>query len=364
MPDDASFISRPSPPLAADHNPPSPSPPLAPDHARENSGHPPRSSTPETNPTPPRPPQSGWHAFRTGASLTARYPQLLLLSWAVNLLAALLLAALPAITLATGPGNRPVMRDMADGLDTWLWIETLMSPQAAMQLSGTAPDAGLSIGLGTVFLWTLLAALILPVLAWLAGGFLQGGILTAYRDAPLPFRWRRFLWGSWHWWAPFLLLGALQGFAALLFLLPLVAGALFAFAAGTAALGWILLALAAAVNLLGLALFEWTRILAVAGDTRDVFRALGRAARLLVRRPRPILLLYFLTLAAAALLHAVYRLGLLPILPLDAWLLVLLVAQTFLAARIFLRLLRLAGLSTLTAAPNPRSAESPFQEAP
>ncbi|MBN1659671.1 MAG: hypothetical protein JXA93_14795 [Anaerolineae bacterium] len=283
---------------------------------------------------------TGWQAFRAGTSLTARYPQLLLLAWAVNLLTALLLAALPALTLATGPGNRPIMRDMAAGLDTWHWIESLMSPQSAAHFPET-------IGLGTVLLWTLLAALVLPMLAWLLGAFLQGGILLTYHGAPHPFRWRRFVRDCWHWWGAFLLLGALQGLAALLFLLPLIAGALVAFGAGSTALGWLLLALALAVDLLGLALFEWTRILAVAGGPRDILRAFGRAACLLVRRPLPVALLYLLTLAAAAVLHAIYRLGLLPILPLDAWLAILLVTQTFLAARIATRLVRLASATTL-----------------
>ncbi|MFL7809289.1 MAG: hypothetical protein AB8I80_11700, partial [Anaerolineae bacterium] len=282
---------------------------------------------PDLTPPSPRIPRTGWAAFRTGISRLGRYPRLIFLAWAANLLAALLLAAIPAFALATGPGDRPVMHDLADGIDTWFLLETLMSSQAEMQLAETSPGADLSIGFEPVILWTLLALLVLPFLAWLTGAFLQGGVLLTYHDAPRPFLWRRFLWGCWHWWGAFLLLGAFQGLAALIFLLPLIVGAIGAFLSGTSALGWLLSALAFFANLLGLAIFERTRVLAVSDDTRNVFASFLQALRTLIRQPLPVAILYLLTAAAGLLFQAIHRLGLAPLIPLDAWLPVLLVAE-------------------------------------
>jgi hypothetical protein len=137
----------------------------------------------------------------------------------------------------------------------------------------------------------------------------------------------------------------------LLILTPLA----FASAVAVALVGdwllWLCAPALALLTLLGLALMEYTRILSVTDGTRNIFRALGRALRLVWRQPLAVLALYLLSLLLAALLHAVYRVGLMPYLPLDKWLLVLLVQQGFIAARLGARLARLAGGVTLTGVP-------------
>jgi hypothetical protein len=73
--------------------------------------------------------------------------------------------------------------------------------------------------------------------------------------------------------------------------------------------------------------------------------------RLIWQQPLAVTVLYILSLVLAALLHAVYRMGLTPYLPLEWWPLVLLVQQGFIAARLGIRLARLAGGVALTGLP-------------
>ncbi len=280
---------------------------------------------------------NGWRAFLRGFSLAGRYPQTWLLLFAANLLSALLLAALPALTLGSGLGHRPAIQDVADGLDAWLVVE-----RGLAGVAGTAPEtppetAG---GPGGVLVALLLMAG-LPLAAWLPPAFLEGGILHTFLQAG-PFRWRPFLTACWHWWALFLLLAAVQGLATVLLLPPLV----FAIAAG-GAVAWIGLPVLALLIVAVLALTEYIRVLAVARSTRNPFQAFALATRFVFRRPAAVFGLYALSLALVALLHALYRLGLMPLLPLQQWLLVLVVLQTFILLRLGTRLARLAGACTL-----------------
>jgi len=269
----------------------------------------------------------------------------LLILFAVNLLTALLLVALPALGLL-GPAHRPAVRQAADGVDAWLVIETMMSPLTNAVLEGSTeptPPPGLQQGI----LLVLLTAALLPLLSWLPASFLTGGVLLTYAEAPPSFRWRRFLWGCWHWWGSFLLLGAVQGVASILLFAPLIGAAGGAIAAAGGWLVWLVVPLLALVAVLWLALMEITRIAAVVGGRRNVARAFGGAVRFIFRHPLPVAGLYGLALLLLALLHALYRLGLMPHLPLDWWPLVLVVQQAFILARLWARLARLAGGVTL-----------------
>jgi hypothetical protein len=82
---------------------------------------------------------------------------------------------------------------------------------------------------------------------------------------------------------------------------------------------------------------------AVANHTRHLAWAFGQAVRLVRRRLPAVAALYGLTLGLVVLLHAVYRLGLLPLVSLERWLLVAVVQQSFVAARLATRLVRLGG---------------------
>lgn len=281
---------------------------------------------------------NGWRALLQGLALARRYPQIWLLLFGANLLSALVLASLPALSLASGLAQRPVIQDVADGLDAWLVLETAMSPLTGAALEVPAETAGSGP-------WGLLAALLLlaglPLVAWLPPAFLEGGLLLTYLQ-PGPFRWRAFLGVCWHWWGLFVLLAAGQGLAALLLLAPLV---IILTVAGGAA--WIGLPILALLLMAGLALAEYTRVMAVAGGTRNPFRALALAARFVFGHAPAVFGLYALSLVLVALLHAVYRLGLMPLLPLRWWPLVLAAQQSFILLRLGTRLIRLAGATTL-----------------
>jgi apolipoprotein N-acyltransferase len=291
---------------------------------------------------------NGWQAFRRGLSLSLRCQQVVLLLFAVNLLSALLLAILPALALASSLGHLPAIREAADGVDAWFVLESMMSPLTSVALEQDPAEAGL----GQAALLGLLIAGILPLLAWLPATFLNGGLLLTYVEAvrrkaqgqdPLPFRLRRFLWGCWHWWGAFLLLGVIQGFAFALIVLPSIIVGVLAVSAVGYWLAWVVLPLLGLLVVLGLVLVEWIRILAVVTGTRNLFRAFGQAVRFVFRHLLPVTGLYGLSLLLVAVLHAVYRLGLMPVLPLDWWPLVLLVQQTFILARLLTRVARLAG---------------------
>jgi hypothetical protein len=268
-----------------------------------------------------------------------RYPQLLAILFAVSLASALLLATLPALVLASGPAHRPAIRDAADGLDAWLVVEALLAPVGDAALVGEAPVEDLSGGIETAILLGLIVIVALPLVAWLPGAFVMGGVLLTLHEAPAPFRWRRFLWGGWHWWGAFLLLGIFQAVAVAVVLGPLVTAAILV----QGPLTWVVVGTAALVSVLGLALLELTRVVAVTSDTRHLVWAFRQAVRLVRCRLPAAAGLYSLTLGVVALLHAVYRLGLRPLVPLESWLLVLIVQQSFVAVRLVTRLVRLAG---------------------
>ena len=191
----------------------------------------------------------------------------------------------------------------------------------------------------------------IPVMAWLPAAFLSGGVLLTYADAQqspgerssLPFRWRRFLWGCWRWFGAFLLLGVVQGLASGVLFVPLIGIAVGGVSLAGGWLAWIVVPVLTCVAALWLALMEYTRIVAVIRGTRNVFRAFGDAVRFTVSDFSAVAGLYGPALLLLAALHALYRWGLMPNLSLERWLLVLVVQQAFIIARLWARLARWAG---------------------
>ncbi|HET89507.1 MAG TPA: hypothetical protein ENN99_02020 [Chloroflexi bacterium] len=302
---------------------------------------------------------NGWRAFQLGISRTIRYWWVVLILFGVNLLSALSLAVLPAGSLASQFGHRIAIQAAADGVDAWLVVETLMSPLSSGALGGQSV-LELANWLQQITLLGLLTALVLPLLAWLPAAFLTGGLLLTYVEVTQPFRWRRFLWGCWHWWGAFLLLGVMQGILVILLLLPLTGAVvgLVAIAGGWSA--WVGLPLLTVVVAVGLAWIEGARIAAVLGGMRNPFHALGLALRFTIRHLPAVGVLYGLALALLGLLHILFRGLLLPRLPLDGWLLVLVVQQIFILARLWARLVRLAGGAALYRDSRiPRAADPP-----
>lgn len=279
---------------------------------------------------------NGWTAFRTGLSRAARHWRLLAILFAVNLASGLLLAALPALGLADWLGRRPAIREAADGMDAWLVIETLMAPLNETALGGEGASR-----VQQAFVVGLLTVIALPLLAWLPSTFLSGGVLLIAAESPEPFRFRRFLWGCWHWFGPFLLLGVAQGIVSLLWIAPIVMAVAAIAAAGW--LAWVALPLLALAAGFWLALWESTRTAAVVGEIRNIPRAFGRAARFVWRAKPALAVLYGLALLLLGLLHALTRGVVDPHLVLVGWPLALAVRQAFILARLWARLVRLAG---------------------
>jgi hypothetical protein len=284
----------------------------------------------------------GWQAFRSGLAQALRQRRVLAALFAVNLISALLLAALPAAALATGLGYRPAVRQAADGVDAWLVLEALTSSLVDIAL-------GQSSGAGVPPVWqqfavALIPAAALPLLAWIPAAFLSGGALLTYAEAPrAPFRWRRFLWGCWHWFGSFLLLGILQGIVAAVLFVPLLITSVALASAIGGWVVWVAIPLVVLVAVLWLMVTDLARIVAVVDRTRQLLRALGRAVRFVLRNLMPVAVLYGLALLLTVLLHTLFRWGLLARVPLDWWPLVLLVQQVFILARLGAQLARLAG---------------------
>jgi len=310
---------------------------------------------------------NGWRAFRIGLSRATRTRWVLVILFAANLASALPLVVLPGLGLVAF-GRRPAIRQAADGVDAWLVIETMLAPLSGAALGGEGADKGaigmaasewrhpwaeLSRQLQQATLVGLATAAALPVLAWLTGAFLSGGLVLTFAEVPQDapgtgagsrrFRWRRFLWGCWHWFGAFLLLGAVQGIASSVVFGPLVAAAMGAVAVVGGWSAWVVVPVLVVVGALWLALMEYTRIVAVVGETRNVVRAFGEAARFVARNLRGVVGLYGLALVLLGAVHAIYRLGLMTWLPLDWWALVLVVQQGFVWGRLWARVVRVAG---------------------
>jgi len=136
-------------------------------------------------------------------------------------------------------------------------------------------------------------------------------------------------------------------------LVPAIGAAAVAAATVGGWLAWVIVPVLILVVVLWLALTEYTRVVAVVEGaaslpfvregTQNVFQAFAGALRFVFRHPLPVAGLYGLALLLLGTLHVLFRQGLMPRLPLDRWLLVLLVQQAFILARLWARLVRLAG---------------------
>lgn len=293
-----------------------------------------------------------WLAFREGASRSLRYWQVLILLYLASLISVLPLVAIPAISLA-GSANRTSIQQAADGIEAWAIIETLAARTREMsQGPGASPAPDLTKGLAGILVAGLLAVVVGPVLAWLTSAFLSGGALLVYSEAPQPFRWRRFLWGCWHWFGAFLILGLVQILLAAVVFLPL--GFLGWFLASRAGwLGWVIGPLVILAAIFGLAVFELTRLAAVSGGTRHLTHATGAAVRFLFQRLPALAGFYAMALFCLGLIHATFRLWFYLALPLEVWPLAILGQQGFILLRLWARGARLAGGAALYLAGRP-----------
>jgi hypothetical protein len=282
-----------------------------------------------------------WDVFRRGWRNSTLYWQALIALFLVNLLGAGLLALLPALELL-GPAQSPAIREAAAGVPTWMAFEILLDPVSSANLASGATSGVLSPALQSGVLAMLLALVLIPWAAWLPGCLVSGGLLLAFKEAPGAFGWRRFLWGCWHYWGAFLLLGLVQTLLTLLVCIPIVI--IFSVVIRLIPMSAIL---AAPVLLVGLiwwtAIFELGQVCLVAGEKRNIGSALRIGIKTLFHRILPLTGYYVLSLVVLLALHLVFRVGLLPRLPLAFWPLVLIVQQAFICLRLWSHASRLAG---------------------
>jgi hypothetical protein len=287
--------------------------------------------------------QTGWRMFTIGLSRALRYWQVLVILWAATLLVTAPLAAMPSASLFDLL-HRPVIADMAAGI-TATQVVDLVAVFGQLQRESQAGDIGAApSSVQTGVLGLVVAAMLLPLIGGVVSAFLYGGVLLTYAEAPAPFRLRRFMWGCWRWFGSYLLLALMQTVLFLLVLVPvffMLAGWLWQF--GTA--GWVLTGLLGlGLLLLWVIIFEAARAQTVANGRRNPLLGMRSGLRLLVAHPLRLIVFYCLGLLVWLVVHALFRLAVIPDLPLGLLPLALLVQQGFIVARLFTRSIRLAGL--------------------
>lgn len=292
---------------------------------------------------------NAWAAFLTGWGRVFRYWQVIIFLYAINLCSGILLALLPAVQLIQ-PARLLSVQEAAQGIPVWMMQElagllsngTGMPIDAAQAIPLQELPAAMAFGMG--------AAVFAPLLAWLTGSILVGGMILVYSEAPRPFNWKRFFWGCWHWWFVFLALGLVQVF----FILALVLGGIWLVVAigqtFPGALWIVLLPLLGfmILILLSISVLEYTRVVAVQEGTRNLPRSAIRSARFLFQRPVGFIGFYSLAAVLLLAIHLLFRAGLFPQTPLQFWPVVLLVQQAFVLVRLFARGQRLAGAAALS----------------
>ena len=282
-----------------------------------------------------------WEAFRKGWRNSTLYWQALVVLFLLNLLGGGLLALLPALELL-GPAHYPAIREAAAGVPAWMAFETLLEPVTSANLVGGVASRTLSLAFQSGVLAMLLALGLIPWAAWLPGCLVSGGLLLAFKGAPEAFSWKRFLWGCWHYWGAFLLLGLVQTLLTLLVGLPvgIILWTIFRLVPWSAIIS-------VPVLLVGLiwwtAIFELAQVYLVAGEKRNIGSTLRIATKTLFQGIIPLSGYYMLSLAVLLGLHLVFRVGLMPRLPLAFWPLVLIAQQSFIWLRLWSHASRLAG---------------------
>lgn len=285
-------------------------------------------------------------ATRNGFERFIRYPQLLISAYVLNLLSALLLVLVPA-ALLIGPAHYTGIQIAADGIDTWLVTELAMSFTTSPALQGLSqplPPDWLSQSL-----WVIAAIfVVMPFFAWLPASFLAGGTLLIYVETPAEFSWQRFLWGCWHWFGTFLLINLGLGFMTQVFLGILLVGITIAASTIGGLANWITIPFSLLIMTLWLIILEYTRLLAVSHQTRNLFKSFESAVALVFHRLWAVVGFYALSLLVLLFIHVIFRTLLLSAFVSWGWgILFLVVSQLFVMARLSIRLSRWAGATAI-----------------
>lgn len=273
-----------------------------------------------------------------GLRRALRYWPVLLVWYVASLLVALTGAIFPALALFD-VADSAIITQLADGVDAWMLVDvvglagSMQSPAA----TATSLPGALSTGLGAL-VWGFL---LLPLLGAPVTAFLYGGALLTYREAPVQFDWGRFWWGCRRWFWGML---GLAFFQFVLFVVPFMPLAAWALYLGSLVGPWLAVILLALLFALWTVIFELARAQMVAKNTQNPFAGLGGAFGRIFKQPGLVFGVYLPALLLLAVVHAVFRLGLMPVVPLGVLVLALIVQQMFILLRLYLRAARLAAV--------------------
>lgn len=285
---------------------------------------------------------NGARIFWGGIGYMLQRWQLLIPPYALNLFSALILILLPTMTLLA-PAHRPAIGDAANGVDGWMILEIAMSPLVNRELG----IKELSPEIQQAGIFGLLAIVVAPLTAGIVNAFLNGGILLVYHEQTQSFQWKRFVWGCWHWFSAFLLLGLIQFILAVVIFGTLIGGAmtLIGLAEWTT---WIMIPILILFMMCWLGIMELTGAQMIVGSRRNFARAFFDSLRDVVRRPIHFLVFYGLVTLALVTAHLIFN-WVMPSMPLDSILVVLIIQQGFVVVRLGLRLVRAGGSVALIA---------------
>lgn len=288
---------------------------------------------------------NGARIFRDGIESVLHRWQLLIPLYALNLFSALILILMPTITLLA-PAHYPAIGDAANGVDGWMILEIAMSPLVNRELGMTE----LSPEIQQAGIFGLLAIVIAPLIAGIVNAFLNGGILLTYHERAQPFQWKRFAWGCWHWFSSFLLFGLIQFILALVIFGTLISGTIWLIGLAGEWATWIVIPVLIVLMVVWLGVMELSGAQMIVGSRRNFVRAFLDSLRDIVRRPIHFLVFYGLVTLALIAVHLIFNL-VMPYVPLSWIPLVLIVQQSFVVARLGLRLVRAAGCIILITYP-------------
>lgn len=274
-----------------------------------------------------------WRLLRAGFVAPFTYLRLWFTLYLISLVSGLLLLILPFVQLLN-VSTLTTLTDMADGMDGWVLTELL----TAAQVNETLIIGGNQAGLPPLNLTLLVLFAAILLLTFIASAFFKGGVLSVVAsDSGF---WR----GCRRWFWTFI---GLQSINLIVSLLLIGLGIGLSLLGGWLTLGGLIVLVP--LFLLWFIITELAGSAAIVYDTRRVFKSLHLAYQACAQRFGTTVVLYLCLIFLAIGLQFLFRNQVSPRLPLSNWLLVLIIHQLFILARLGLRLMRFAaGVALIT----------------
>lgn len=294
-------------------------------------------SFPDTGKRPNQPDSmnSLLHAF----SLTRRSARIVFWIYGTNLLLSLLILLPAYATLGSGMGRSMAFTNLLDGFDYTVFSDF-------MKNSGDAVNGLLATGRWLGILWLILSV------------FLSGGILLRFSQPDQPVRASAFLAGCAQYVGRYAgLLGVISLFFVVLFVVISLIGTLIGAALYNSVTEQILLYIGVATVVIALLISalvfcigDYAKVMLFRQDDHNAFRAFGRAGRLVLANLGLTFGPYLLLIAAGTALFGLYFL-IDDLIGMRNWptiIILFLIQQAFIAARIFLKVWSLGTAYTIS----------------